>query len=346
MSFPEETPYIIAEVGGNHGGDVETAKRYIEAASDADVNAVKFQLYSAETLIIEESSPLPLASDSVDSQFERFQQLQLTEAEWRELAALADEHGVDFAASAFDRDLAELTAELAPFIKVASGEITNIPFLRYLNQLGEPVVMSTGFATMDEIRTAVAQLPDVEITLLHCVGSYPTPDEQAHLELIDGLVDEFDTPVGYSDHTDGVRAPLAAIAKGATIIEKHFTLDKSQDVGDHRLSANPQEMATIVKQSERIDAMIADRGRETCLPVEEQIRTDMRRSLALMQPISIGEKITQEMLTALRPATGIDPSRIDEVVGARAATNLEANSILTDADINVKTTDENTEDSV
>lgn len=333
MTFRGDKPYIIAEIGSNHGGDVETAKRYLKPAANAGVDAVKFQLYRAETLIVEDSNPLPLASDDVDSQFERFQNLQLTEAEWRELAALANEYNVDFAASVFDRELASLTAELAPFIKVASGEVTNVPFLRYLNELEEPVVMSTGFATMDEIRTAVAQLPDVDLTLLHCVGSYPTPDEQAHLELIDVLAEEFDVPVGYSDHTVGVRTSLAAVARGATIIEKHFTLDKSLNVGDHRLSANPEEMATIVKESECIAAMIDDWDREDYLPVEEEIRTDMRRSLAVSEPVAAGQQLTEDVLITLRPATGIDPGRVDEVVGTQAVTDLEANTLLTDADI-------------
>lgn len=333
MGFRGDTPYIIAEVGGNHGGDVETAKRYLEAAAEAGADAVKFQLYRAETLIVEDADPLPLASDDVDSQFERFRNLQLTESEWRELAALADEHDVDFAASAFDRELADLTAELAPFVKVASGEVTNVSFLRYLNDLGEPVVMSTGFATMDEVRTAVAQLPDVDLTLLHCVGSYPTPDEQAHLELMDVLAEEFDVPVGYSDHTVGVRAPLAAVARGATVVEKHFTLDKSKDVGDHRLSANPEEMATLVAESERIAAMVGDWDRETYLPVEEEIRTDMRRSLAVSESVAAGDRLTEDVLTALRPATGIDPRRVDEVVGARAKTDLAANSLMTEDDV-------------
>ncbi|MFC6864711.1 N-acetylneuraminate synthase family protein [Halomicroarcula sp. GCM10025817] len=333
MSLRGDTPYIIAEVGGNHGGDVDTAKRYLEAAAKAGADAVKFQLYRAETLIVEDADPLPLASDDVDSQFERFRSLQLTEDEWHELAALADENNVDFAASPFDRELADLTAELAPFIKVASGEVTNVPFLRYLNDLGVPVVMSTGFATVDEVRTAVAQLPDVDLTLLHCVGSYPTPDEQAHLELMDVLAEEFDVPVGYSDHTVGVRAPLAAVARGATVIEKHFTLDKSQNVGDHRLSANPEEMATIVEESERIAAMVDNWDRETYLPVEEEIRTDMRRSLAVSEPVSVGDHLTEDVLTALRPATGIDPRRIDDVVGTRVTRDLAANTILIEADV-------------
>jgi sialic acid synthase SpsE len=330
MTFYRDTPYIIAEVGGNHGGDVETAEHYIKAAAKAGADAVKFQFYRAETLIIESEPPLPLAGENYDSQFERFKELELTVNEWRRLVEIANKHNVDFAASVFDPEIAEFVAEVSPFIKIASGDLTNTPLLRRVNELGEPVVLSTGFATREEIADAVEVLADVDLTLLHCVGSYPTPDEQAHLEVMDTLTKEFDVPVGYSDHTVGTRAPIAAIARGACIIEKHFTLDKNIPVGDHRLSATPSELATIVDEGHKIRSMVGQWTRDLYLPVEKELRTQMRRSLATTERIEAGEHLREHHVTALRPATGIPPTQIDNVIGATVATSIEPNTILTD----------------
>lgn len=332
---PDEGPYFIAEVGGNHGGEVDVAKEYLTAASDAGVDAVKFQLYSAENLIVKTEPTLPLAGDEYDSQFERFKELELTDDEWLELVKMAEELEVDFAASVFDREMADFVAGISPFIKIASGDLTNIPLLRYVNSLGKPVVISTGFATIEEIRRAVRELSDSDLTLLHCIGSYPTPDEQAHLQIIDLLNDEFETRIGYSDHTIGTLVPLAAVARGARVIEKHFTLDKTIKVGDHRLSANPSEMATIVEKGQQISSLSGDWARESYLQVEEEIRTKMRRSLASKQRIHEGEIIEEDMLTTLRPATGIEPTRIDEIIGERILKDVGAGEILTENHIKI-----------
>lgn len=328
-SYRGAKPYVIAEIGGNHGGDFERAREYLRTAADAGADAVKFQMYRAENLIVEDEPPLPLAGDDYDSQYERFKELELTDGQWRDLAALADEHDVDFAASVFDEEMADLAAELSPFIKIASGDLTNVPLLRYVNDIGDPVVMSTGFSTIDEVRRAISELPDVDLTLLHCVGSYPTPDDEAHLEMIDVLSETFDLPVGYSDHTVGTRVPLAAIARGAGVLEKHFTLDKTNEVGDHRLSATPEELSRLVEESERIFSMFGSADRSKRLDVEDEIRDDMRRSLALREPVEGGERIREEVLTALRPSTGISPTRLDEVVGRRLNESLPARTILT-----------------
>lgn len=327
---PSDDLYVIAEIGGNHGGDFETAKRYLERAAESGADAVKFQIYRAETLIVESSPPLPLAGEKYDSQFERFKELELTDQEWRDLMMAAEEIGVDFAASIFDADLAEFVADISPFVKIASGDLTNIPLLRRVNNLGIPVVLSTGFATMREIRRAVAELDDVELTLLHCVGSYPTPSDQAHLQMIDVLAAEFDVTVGYSDHTVGTRAPLAAIARGACVVEKHFTLDKTKAVGDHRLSATPSELTTIVEEGSQIYKMVDDWQREKYLPIEEDIRTQMRRSLATATALKAGEKLQAEDVIALRPSTGISPIRLDEIIGATIVEDLSERTLLTE----------------
>jgi sialic acid synthase SpsE len=326
-------PYVIAEIGGNHGGDVERAKDYMRAVADTGADATKFQIYNAEWLIDEDEPPLPLAGDDYETQYQRFKELELTDHEWEELVALADDLAVDFAASVFDRDTAEYVAEVSPFIKIASGDLTNLPLLRFVRKLGKPIVLSTGFATMDEISVAVDELPANRLILLHCIGSYPTPPGEAHLEMIDRLRAEFDVPIGYSDHTVGTLAPKAATAMGARVIEKHFTLDKSQSVGDHRLSATPEELAEIVEDSRQIYSMINEGTRETTLQAELNLKKNMRRSLATLRAVCAGDPFTEANLTALRPEEGISPLRYDEILGQVAARDLPSRTILHDDDI-------------
>ncbi|MEA5406495.1 N-acetylneuraminate synthase family protein [Haloarculaceae archaeon H-GB2-1] len=323
----------MAEIGGNHGGDVETAKRYLRAAAEAGADAAKFQYYHAANLIDEDEPPLPLAGDDYDTQYERFEELELAPEEWDELVALANEVGVDFAASAFDRTAADFTANHSPFIKVASGDLTNVPLLRYVRSLDVPVILSTGFATMPEIERAVEELTGVELALLHCVGAYPTPDEAANLQMIDRLAERFDVPVGYSDHTVGMTAPTAAVARGATIVEKHFTLDTSKEVGDHRLSATPADIERFVEQADRIWEMVGHGDRSTVFGSESRIKTQMRRSLSTREPVAEGEQFTDENLTALRPEGGISPLRYDDVLGATAARDIGERQLLEDADV-------------
>jgi sialic acid synthase SpsE len=193
------------------------------------------------------------------------------------------------------------------------------------------VVLSTGYATLSEIESAVDALQDTEVMLLHCVGSYPTESEEANLQIMNQLRDSFDTPVGYSDHTVGVRAAEIAIANGAQLVEKHFTLSKNSSVGDHELSANPEEMKTIVEFSRSIPNFFSKKSRRTKpLDVELSRRDRMRRSLATNTSLSAGEKITESKLTALRPEGNISPSEIDSIIGRRAVQDLEKFEPLTE----------------
>jgi N,N'-diacetyllegionaminate synthase len=298
-------PYIVAEVGGNHGGDVERAKEYVDRAADAGVDAVKFQLFQAEYLLEEDVPLLPGAGTDHDTQFDRYKELELTTAEWEELARRCDDRGVEFAASAFDEEMATLAADLSPFIKIASGDMTHLPLIRDVLSLGADIVMSTGYATMDEIETVVAEIPADRLTLLHCVGAYPTPPEQANIQLVSHLQSKFDVPVGYSDHTVGTAAAKAAVARGATIVEKHFTLDKSKDTGDHGLSATPEEMAEIVAETATIAEMIGTSDRTTIIGGERNRLGRMRRSLATARKMQAGERLTEDDLVALRPDRGV-----------------------------------------
>jgi len=331
--LPSERPYIIAEIGGNYGGDVDRAKEYVTAAAESGADAAKFQLYQAEHLIREDEPPLPLAGDDYDTQFERFKELELTREEWYEVIDSCRAAGIDFAASVFDREMLAFAYEHIPFIKIASGDLTNIPLLREAVATGKPIVLSTGFSTFDEIQTVTTELAEHDLVLLHCMGSYPTADKDANLEMIDVLADEFDVPVGYSDHTIGTLAPTMSVAKGARVVEKHFTLDKSKEVGDHRLSATPEELEKIVTETARIASMNGTRRGSKIYDCEGDIRSNMRRSLATRNPIAEGEQITAEDLTALRPSTGLSPLKHDDVIGKTATRDLDAKELLAESDL-------------
>jgi sialic acid synthase SpsE len=249
------------------------------------------------------------------------------------LINLAEDLNIDFAASVFDREVAAFVADHSPFLKIASGDLTNIPLLRYVSSLGVPIVLSTGFSTREEIDRAIEELGSADVTLLHCIGSYPTDIADANLQMIEHLNEWYDVDVGYSDHTIGTEVPAAAIAQGATVVEKHFTLDKSLEVGDHRLSATPSEMEQLVKRVNKIWEMFGDSDRSSSVETETTIKSQMRRSLATRQDIHKGEKIVEANLTALRPNDGISPLEIDNVVGTVASHDLPSGKILYDKDI-------------
>jgi N-acetylneuraminate synthase/N,N'-diacetyllegionaminate synthase len=333
MSFPDDAPYVIAEVGSNHGGSVESAKEHLRSAADAGADAVKFQYYHAENLITRDADPLPGLEEKYDSQFERFAELELSREEWTELVALAERLDVDFAASVFDQSAATFVAENSPFLKIASGDLTHVPLLRTVAGMDVPVVLSTGFATTDEIRRAVDELGRDRLLLLHCVGSYPTAASGANLQLIDRLKAEFGVPVGYSDHTAGIEAATAAVARGTPVVEKHFTLETDAETGDHRLSATPEELSALVEQVETVWRMFGDGDRSEPLDCERAIRDDARRSLATSADIETGDTLTADTLTALRPARGLSPLKFDAVVGKQATRDIPAGEILSRDDI-------------
>jgi sialic acid synthase SpsE len=327
-------PYVIAEVGGNHGGSVKKAKKYVTAAAESGADSVKFQLYQAENLILEDEPPLPLAGDSYNTQFERFKQLELTRSEWREIIQLCDSVGIDFSASVFDAELLKFAVDHMPFVKIASGDMTNIPLLRKVVKTGKPILLSTGFSSMDEIKCVMRKLSDANVIPLHCMGCYPTDEEDANLTMVEELSQTFGDPVGYSDHTVGTLTPVTAVSKGARVVEKHFTFDKSQELGDHRLSANVSEMKEFVEKAHRVYDLFGESRGNEIYSCEDKIRSNMRRSLAIKNAIQKGAKITEEDLTALRPSDGISPLRLDEIVGKTATRSIEPKTLLYESDIN------------
>jgi N,N'-diacetyllegionaminate synthase len=294
---------------------------------------VKFQLYQAENLIVEDEPPLPLAGDDYETQFERFRELELTRQEWNEVIELCNSLGIDFAASVFDTELLEFAIDTLPFIKIASGDMTNLPLLRRAAETEKPILLSTGFSTSDEIEMIIKQFSNTTIIPLHCVGCYPTDENDANLSMVETLKQRFGTPVGYSDHTVGTLASVTAVAKGAAVIEKHFTLDKSKKVGDHRLSANPEEMEEIVTQTQRVQRMDGVPRGGSIYSCEKQIQSNMRRSLATNNAVDEGDIIKESDLTALRPSDGISPLRLDEVVGRTATRSIDEKHILKESDL-------------
>lgn len=322
---------IIAEVGGNHNGDFDLAKRYIEEVAKTGADVVKFQMYRAEKLVTKDMPPHPLLKHKYKTQQERFKKLEFTREQWVELAGLAKEHGLSFMASAFDEETADFLDKISNVFKVASGDLTNLPLIRHVVKKNKPVLLSTGFATVEEIDRTVKEIPKNRLVLLHCVGSYPCSLEDANLLSIPFLKDRFGITVGYSDHTIGTLAPKIAVALGARVIEKHFTLDKTQPFGDHVLSVEPLEMKEIVDDIRKVEKMLGCRKG----PVEAELKLikSFRRSLAAKVDIPEKTAITEAMLMTLRPATGISPMEIDEIIGKRAKRYIKKGEIITRKDL-------------
>ena len=322
---------IIAEIGGNHNGDFEAAKEYIREAANSGCDVVKFQTYQAEGLVIRSAaSHVPTLVKGI-SQFDRYRSLQFTKEQYQELASLAEQLNVIFLTSVFDNECADMVEDLVPAFKIASGDVTNLPLIRHVAKKGKPIILSTGMASTEEVREAVKGIPENQLVLLHCVSQYPAAIETANLRTIPYLKDEFGVPVGYSDHTLGTTACLAAVALGAVVIEKHFTLDKNQPVGDHRLSAEPSELAKLVADIREVEKALGSYGKQP-ESSELEMRKLARRSLVAKDNIPQGIILTEDMLIPLRPAIGISPNFIDRVVGKRPIRAIEKNTPLVESD--------------
>ncbi len=321
---------VVAEVGGNHGGDFQLAKKYVEEAAKTGADAVKFQMIRAEKLVTEEAPVVPPVT-KYKTQREWFKSLEFSPEEWTELATLAKKHGLLFMASVFDNDSADLLDKLSPIFKIASGDITNLPLIRYVVKKKKPVILSTGGAKLEEVERAVKEIPKNSLVLLHCISTYPSDEEDAHLLGVPFLKERFGVTVGYSDHTTGILAPQIAVTLGARVIEKHFILDRSQPIGDYILSSEPKEMKELVNNIRRIEKML--KRKEGPTKLEEKFIASLRRSLAAGVDIPRGTKITEDKLIALRPATGISPLKIDEVVGKKVRRDIRKGEIITEKDL-------------
>jgi N-acetylneuraminate synthase/N,N'-diacetyllegionaminate synthase len=325
--------FVIAEAGVNHNGDVELGKKLIEAAKFAGADAVKFQAFRAERLASSGARKATyqntVAGD--DSQLEMLRKLELTEDEFRVLSNHSRKKGVVFLSSAFDFESADLLDRLGVVAyKMGSGELTNLPLLRYIGGKGRPVILSSGMSTMEEVEEALEAVKGAgcdRIVLLHCVSSYPTRAEDANLRVIRTLRDRFGVLVGFSDHTLSLVIPAASVALGAVIVEKHLTLDHNLPGPDHGMSLEPDEFNEMVKNIREVEASLGD-GVKRVTESEKGVREVARRSVVAVVDIPAGTSITREMLDIKRPGTGIEPKRIDEVVGKRAKRLIKRDELI------------------
>jgi sialic acid synthase SpsE len=329
-------PYVIAEIGSNHNGDMELAKKIIDAAVEAGAHAVKFQSWTPESLIArEEYEANTVYTDDPKKHWgslrEMVEEYYLRADQHKELNEYCKSKGVDFCSTPFSEEEADLLMELdVPFFKVASMDINNLRLLKYLAKTGKPIILSTGMATMGEIEQAVQVVEDIgnkQIVLLHCVSVYPPEMETINLRNITTLQQAFGYPVGFSDHTIGSAIPLASVALGACLIEKHFTIDKDLPGWDHMISADPDEMSVITKESENIVAAMGS-SRRLISEAEKKKMPKMRRSIVISRELKKGTTIREEDLLFKRPGTGISPDQESFVVGRTVNRNIEADSVL------------------
>jgi len=330
---PKDRVYIIAEVGPNHDGKMEKACQLIDMASEAGVDAVKFQLFVLDEIV---SKQTPLAEyqkrSGEENQYEMLKRLLLSHDEIHELKAYAESKGLDFLTTPFDAKSARFLAELGvKAMKIPSGEITNMPFLRDVAALNIFTIISTGMSTLEEIEDAVAPFIEAktQYALLHCVSEYPAPTDQINLQAMKTIEEAFHVPVGYSDHTEGTAVPLAAAALGARIIEKHFTINKNDPGPDHAASLEPDELKIMVENI-RIMEQALGTGEKKCQPCEMNTRDVTRRSILLTKDVKRDAKLTEDMLTIKRPGTGIAPKFLSETIGKKASKDLPDGTVLTD----------------
>lgn len=332
----EEQPcFIIAEAGVNHNGDISLARRLIDAASDAKADAVKFQTFSAEKLVTNGAEKARYQKETTgdgESQYEMLKKLELTGEDFRHLFSYCSEKGILFLSSPFDKESADFLDDLGvSAFKIPSGEITNIPLLRYIARKKKPVILSTGMATLGEIEEAVnifLEQGSGEIILLHCVSSYPAKVEDINLNVITTLERTFGLPVGLSDHTTGITVPIAASALGACVIEKHFTLDRKLPGPDHRASLEPEELINMIEAVRDVEKALGD-GIKTLTAEEEENKKLVRRSIVAKVDIAESEIIAEEMLETKRPAGGIEPKYLDKVIGKKATRPIKSGEKVT-----------------
>ena len=328
--------FIIAEAGVNHNGSIGNAYRLIDVAVESGANAVKFQTFRAESLVSKSAKKADYqkqTTNELESQFEMIKKLELDVDAHKKLIKYCNEKGIMFLSTPFDHDSINLLNELdLKIFKIPSGEITNLPYLRHIGSLAKQVILSTGMSTLKEVGDALTILVDAgtkkeNITVLHANTMYPTPMEDVNLNAMQTMRQEFNVAVGYSDHTLGIEVDIAAVTMGASIIEKHFTLDKTMKGPDHKASLDPAELKAMVTSIRNVENALGD-GIKLPSRSEQPNMVVARKSILASQVIKKGDTLTEENIVIKRPGNGMSPMKWDEVVGSVAIKDYQVDEII------------------
>ena len=328
--------FIIAEAGVNHNGKIDLAYKLIDIASDSGVDAVKFQTFKTENLVSKNAPKAPYQKNitsQLESQFSMLKKLELDFSVHKKLINYCKKKGIVFLSTPFDHESIDLLNELnIKIFKIPSGEITNLTYLRHIGSLGKEVILSTGMSNLKEIEDALKILIDSgtskgNITVLHANTMYPTPMEDVNLRAMQTIRDKFGVSVGYSDHTLGIEVDIAAVTMGATVIEKHFTLDKTMDGPDHKSSINPEELTMMVNSIRNIEKALGSSIKKPSKSEEPNIAT-ARKSIVASRSIKKGEIFTEQNITIKRPGTGISPMEWDSMIDKVAKHDYEKDDLL------------------
>ncbi|WP_458121126.1 N-acetylneuraminate synthase [Paenibacillus sp. Z6-24] len=333
----ERTPiYIIAEIGVNHNGSLERAMQCIDAAVACGANAVKFQTFKSEKLVTQQAQKADYQNKntaSTESQLDMLKKLELRFEDFVTLKDYCAEKSIDFMSTPFDDESAEFLDSIkVDAFKIGSGDMNNIPFLQKINQYRRPVLLSTGMSELDEIREPLTALENCPVILLHCTSDYPAPLEDVNLRAIRTMAYTYGKIIGYSDHTEGIEVTVAAVALGARVIEKHFTLDRNLPGPDHKASLEPKQFAALVKAVRGIEQALGD-GVKRCMPSEKNTKAVARKSLVLTVDKHAGDILTEADISVKRPGTGIEPKFYSQFIGKTLTRNLKQDQMLTWEDI-------------
>ena len=328
---------IIAEAGVNHNGDIETAKRLIDVATEAGVDYVKFQTFKANKIVTKQAKRADYQNKNTkgsDTQYEMLKKLELNEDSHHLLIKYCNNKGIKFLSTGFDLDSLEFLNKIGiRLAKIPSGEITNYPYLKKVAQLYSEVILSTGMSDMDDIKKAFAILlkfgvKKENITILHCNTEYPTPMSDVNLKAMLHIKTELDVKIGYSDHTLGIEVPIAAVSLGARVIEKHFTLDRNLPGPDHRASLEPNELKSMVDSIRNIEKALSGSGIKEPSKSELKNKQIIRKSIIALKPISKGEIFNNRNIGIKRPGTGISPMKWESVIGQASKDNFEQDELI------------------
>ena len=328
--------FIIAEAGVNHNGSIELAKKLIDVAVEAGADAVKFQTFKADNLVSKSAQKADYQKKNTgndDSQYQMLKKLELDKSAHEVIISYCKNKKIMFLSTPFDHESIDLLNNFdMPIFKIPSGEITNLPYLRHIGQLGKDVILSTGMSTLKEIEDALEVLVSSgivkeKITVLHATTEYPCPMDEVNLRAMQTIAAAFSVKVGYSDHTQGIEIPVAAVAMGACVIEKHFTLDKTMDGPDHKASLEPQELIAMVQSIRHVELALGDGVKQ---PTKSELRNMevARKSIVASRDIDAGEVLSSNNITVKRPGSGISPMKWDDVLGSVAKRDFLADELI------------------